>query len=242
MLRISDFTKVDNKDCPCLSEMLDIGFISGNIGPNKRSVLVIHPHADMITNFYINLRREPNKRLIWNYYLIYDKIELLIGGSLIFNLPIDYVSLYYRVIKGVPFSNLTSNNDHLVIPVNINELLNIPMIPLFKMRCQEARLTMFPDHVNVLNHNLVRQVDRTNSSNNSILPKDVWRLIMEYLDDTSWDNLIRTCKYFYALTFSSHIEDRYKKHIPTMEDLELRDSNIEFMYHKIGDTAKERMK
>ncbi len=231
------------KNGPYRSQIIDHTFM-GNPAPEKKIISVISRNGDFITNIYIDIQRDINH--VKKFHKMYDKLEIEIGGSHLVYIPIDYIDLHHRAIHGVDLCIL-SDNTHVIIPVKLKELVNIPFILL--PHYHECRLSLIPNMINsgVFDHNITRYIEWNQlwpdyETYINILPKDIWRLITEYLDDKSWVHLRKTCKFFYSLNFDNDIKVRYDKTKININDLNIINCNPNIMYHGIGDITRENLK
>jgi hypothetical protein len=222
---------------PYRSEIIEHGF-NGNPGPGKKVTMTITRNADIITNMYIQFDRIHNNKLnIPDFYKILKNLILIIGGQNISNIPSDYIVLYCQVIKNLDLK-LLSDNKHSIIPVNLGELINCPFIRL--PTHHEVRLNCEYHTEEVFDKDIRRKIELNNSWPNyqtyiNSQPKDIWKIIMSFLDDKAWSNFRQTCKFFYSIVNSEDIESRYQKYKVIRKDIEDFDCNVKIMYHALSE-------
>ncbi|AYV77129.1 MAG: hypothetical protein Barrevirus13_18 [Barrevirus sp.] len=252
MITFPDYLVARGAFRPYSSELIDYTF-NGLVGLNRKLNSVIHRNADFITGFYIDFfKRNEKTKNIKDFYKIHDSIELtIISGSFRVNIPTSYIALIYQIIKGITLDML-SDTKHSIIPVNLKELVNIPFI-LFTD--QEVRISSIIGSSSVFDKDIRRRVDMTNlepilfngysDPDNVILPyinrlpKDIWKLLMTFLDDLTWSNLKQTCKYFYFLEYENNIYERYQKYRINDSDINDFDCSLEIMYHGLSHVTKD---
>lgn len=226
---------------PYISEVIEHVF-GGNPGPGKKVTMTISRNANIITNLYFHFDRMHNNKLhIPDFYKILKYIKLEIGGQYISNIPPDYIVLYCQVIKNLDLK-LLSDNKHSVLPVNLGELINCPFIRLpthheVRLNCEYHTEEVFDKDIRrkiELNNNWPNYISYINSQ-----PKDIWKMVMSFLDDRAWANFRQTCKFFYSIVNSEDIESRYQKYKVSRKDINDFDCNVKFMYHALAEETKE---
>lgn len=242
MMRIQEYLATYTDTRPYSSELIDYSF-NGQPAPEKQHSSTLNKNGTIITNFYIHIDKKNNINTIPNFYKIYEKLEMTNSGSRIFEIPLDYIALYYKIIKGINLE-LLSNKTSSVIPVLLKELVNIPFI-LFS-DWQEWRLTVKPNIISIFDSDLARQVELNANWPDYDLykksqSKDIWKLIMSHMDDSSWAKFRQTCKFFYSLLSEQDIKNRYQKHKLTLNDVMFDDCNLEIMYHKLSKKTEENL-
>jgi len=235
MINISRLLHTYSNVSPYRTEMINSGF-NGIPGPEKKLCVCIARYGDFVANMYITITKKTTQR-IRNFYRLYRDIWIEIGGYKYINIPTEYISLYYKVIKGIDI-NILSDGTKTIIPIELNDLINIPFILLCRMH--ECRLWLNPNPIKIFDHDYIRQVSLNPSWPDyetyiNVLPKDVWRIILNLLDDKNWGNLRQTCKFFYSIQQERDIINRYEKYKVEIKDIIDLDCSVNFM---IGSLSK----
>ena len=224
---------------PIRSEMIDSNF-QGDPAPGKRLCSIISKNADIFTNFYIHIDKlNDETKKIKNFYNIFDRMELLIGGYTYFKLSLVYIKLYHEVIKGIDLEML-SDSKTSIIPINLKELVNIPFIRLSYWH--EVRLCCDFHPAKIFDVDISRKVEYEEGYSKNLCnqPREIWSHIMSYLDDKSWASMRQTCNFFYFLDGDKCIANRYEKYKIDTSKIDIN-ANIRVMYHAVADKQKENL-
>ncbi|AYV77215.1 MAG: hypothetical protein Barrevirus19_10 [Barrevirus sp.] len=221
------------------SRLIEHNFLYASPDYGNQMSSVITRNGDLMSNIYIKLVRQPSTKFIKEYYKIINSICFEIKGNFIFTLPIDYIELYLKVMKNITLNGLQRYNTyfHYIIPVNIKDLTNIEFIPLCNLDFTEVRLKIFMDrNIESFNHVLEKHVELNNNypkteSLINVIPKDILKLIMEYLDDKAFGNFMQSCRLIYSITPENQIIKRYEKYKIVKTDLSLYGASYNVMYH-----------
>lgn len=218
---------------PFISELIP-QFCAGNPGFGKKSVISISNNGEIISNFYIKIDTYRDKKRINNFYKVYDKITLEYGEHEVINIPIDYLQLYLKVIKGINLDDLVIDNCH-VIPINLHELTNIPIIPLSSYF--ELRIYFHPAKIDsfhrIIQKNIIDYAESISDETNIILlPTEIWKHIASYLDLKDLLNFMQSCRFFYYIVPKKQISDLYEPHRITKLDIDDFDMELNVLYHK----------
>lgn len=191
--------------------------------------------GDCMSNIYIEMVKGAGRR-IKNYYRIVSEFNIEISGTIIFEIPVDYIALYLKVMKNIILCEVSAKNNCYIVPINLKELVNIAYIPLSNLH-KEVRLNLiWHSPIDIFYYKLQKQVELqiTYPKYESFIKgisKDVLRLVMEYLDDTTFINLMQTCRFMYSLAPMNQIKKRYEKYKISKDDLTLTDAIYNVMYH-----------
>ena len=224
---------------PIRSEMIEQTF-QGNPAPGKRLCSVISRNADIFTNLYIHIDKlNDETKKIKNFYRILDRLELMIGGYTYFKLSLDYIRLYYEVIKGINLEML-SDSKTSVIPINLKELVNIPFVRL--PYWHEVRFNCEFHPVKIFDLDIRRKVEYSDNYSKNLCnqPGEIWLHILSYLDDKSWLFIRQSCKFFYFLNRDKEIESRYEKYKIDTNLIDIN-SSLKVMYHAVADKQKKNL-
>ena len=211
-----------------VSEMME-QYFNGVSGYAKYSSCDVIRVNELITNFYIDMVQVKNKQRIKNYHRLYDKISIAWMGSEISAIPFSYVELYLKVVENISLDNLTDANNHHVIPINLGQLINVPVIPIHSY--WDLKLRIIPNSIDIFHHQIQKNVKCDIYSIYNYLPKEIWNVIAEYLNCRSLLNMMQSCKFFYSLVPQKRIEDLYDEIKINIDDLDLEDLTVKIMYH-----------
>lgn len=227
---------------PYYNEMINIG-MNGIMGPGKKMSSCVYRAGDLVTNMYININKL-NDKYNHNLYKLINSIELMIGGRTIMTISIEYITFYYKIIKDIDI-NIFSNGSSTIIPIDLKSMFNIPFIllPYFN----EYRIYIITNKLDIFNYEYMRKISLDSKFPNynsyvNILPKDVWRLILNILDDKTWANLRQSCKFFYSLDYDRNIINRYEKYKIDFNDLNDFDCHTTFMYGLLSNLHRDYIK
>ncbi|MCJ7637989.1 MAG: F-box protein, partial [Nitrososphaeraceae archaeon] len=221
------------------SEMIDLAF-NGCPGPGRMVSSTIPHHGDMITTLYIHMSKYNDEtKKIKNFYRILEYIELQIGGTQIFKLSLEYIKLYYKLVKGIDLEML-SDKSISIIPINLKELVNIPFIHLPSQHEIRLYCTFHPGRIFGVDTD--RHIDDNSNTEDEnlldLLPLEIWINILSYLDDKSWVAMRHVCKFFYFLNTDTEIENKYKKYKIQTHMINF-DASLKIMFHALADKTKE---
>jgi len=219
------------------TEMIEQCF-GGCPGYGKKSLLEISRYGDVITNLYIDLRQDPDKKRIKNYYRLYNKIVIEFRGLEISTIPLDYLALYLKVVKNILLEDLSDNRGCHIIPINLNELINVSLILLSKH--YQLKFYFCPNNISVFHHRIQKSIICDTAHLSDWVPRDLWNLIMGYLDCRNLLNMIQTCKFIYSIIPQKRIKELYDVQKITIEDLEIYDMNVKVMYYFIDYDHRQR--
>lgn len=166
--------------------------------------LTLSNGGDTIDSIILNIKS--NKKL--NYKSV-RYISLGIYGKILAKIPIKYLYMYNKVIHNINMERFTRNNQ-IYIPILLKDIISIYHIPLFLLGYTLELIVEF-NNKSIYDYNIERNI-RKSYNDNKILIDDIWNKILNYLDDNSWSNVRRTCKYIYFLEYDNIIEDRHKKY------------------------------
>ncbi|AYV77125.1 MAG: hypothetical protein Barrevirus13_14 [Barrevirus sp.] len=227
---------------PYLSEIVDITFL-GDTAPQKIISCIIGRQSTFMTDMNIHIRHKYPYKTIKNFYRLYSEIRLEIGGQTIVTIPTSYIALILKVINEIDINSF-SDKFNTIIPIKLKELCGIPFIllPWF----HECRLTLYPNPISIFEYPIKRLIPLNTSwppyeSFINVLPKDIWKIILNYMDNVSWLNIRLTSKFFYSIVTDLDIESRYNKCKIKLEDLEFLSCDLKVMYSQIGKITKEAL-
>lgn len=218
---------------PMIMESIE-HFFMGAPDIGKLNKLVVYRNAHLIDN--ICLLFESNKLKI-NWHRIYKFFKIEIGGILIAKIPIDYMILYYKIIKNVDIFHFKDNN-HFVFPILLEEIIGIPFLHLYTNLFQfnEIRLCVEPRAIDELNYDLKRNIAINQLTLNQHLIDNfiLWKYIISYLTDIDWYHLRQTCHFFYFIDEELTIKKRYQKYEIKQNKHYLVNNSILCNYHYYG--------
>jgi len=221
----------------CKKELID-QVMGGNSGYNKKMNISIAHNGPIFSNLYLNIIKDRDTKFVRNYYKVIKELIIEIGGHIISKIPIDYIYLYWKIIKGIQLNNFSHNNTW-IIPINIKELINLPFVSLGNLSHHEVRVYIDSRaHIENFNYNIQKHAPTNNNYPEYIslinyLPPELWILIINYLDKDSFVNCIQSCRYFYSIIPIKNIENKYEKYKITEKDLKINDITINVVYNNI---------
>ncbi|AYV77126.1 MAG: hypothetical protein Barrevirus13_15 [Barrevirus sp.] len=223
------------------NEIVDLTF-QGMPGFGRKMTCYIDHKAPIITDLYVHISHLEKK--IKSFHRIYDTIRLEMGNQLITNIPISYLVLYLKVVKGIDINSF-SDKINTVIPIKFSELANIPFIVL--PQYLETRLVLSPNTIKSFTYDVRRFVELDLSWLSykcyiNMLPKDIWKIILYFMDNLTWSNLRQTCKFFYSLESENDINCRYDKSLVKLKDLAYDNCTLKVQYHNLTKESIEKLK
>jgi hypothetical protein len=196
-------------------------------------------NGSFFNNFYISLIKNRNIKFNKNYHEIVKDVEIEIGDKIVSKIPISYVKLYLKVIKGIDLKNF-SFDEKYVIPINLKGLVNINSIPFINLKVDQVRINCYlRGNIDNFNHNLQKKIRVKDDYPDYIsfinyLPKELWNFVIKYVDsDKDFVNIRQVCKFFYSIISCQQIMRKYKQYKMHKEDLMLKFVSIDVMFNDV---------
>lgn len=208
---------------------------SNSIFYGKTTWTEISRNGDLITNIYLKLIQNPNKKHIKDFYKLYDRITIHYGEHIISTIPIDYIILYLKYIKNICISDICVTKCH-IIPINLKELINVPSIAFSNTHW--LKMCLHPNNISKFYHDTKRNINCNNidltyiNSDINLITADIWDYIFKYLTMYEIVHTTEICKFFYSFMSQQKIDKLYDTCRITVDDLDVWDGIIDVMYHK----------
>lgn len=151
-------------------------------------------------------------KILINPYKIIKNIKFTFGGKHMLNIPISYLNLYNKVFYNLNLNTFISNKE-CIIPIPIKKLTNLSYFFLnttcFQYHdfyiCYEYSTIDCSNPSEKSSENSLVDKNLTTKPINNYICKYLWINIFNFVDDQTWINLKRTCKYLYNLSkYSDH--------------------------------------